>query len=295
MEGVFRRMKGVFGRVQAYEGRVQSCSPLAIRLNTSFIRLNTPFIRLSYASHTPEHVLHTPAKSRQISSRDTFSSAIFPLPYNNMTRLRGRRPRGVSTRKPITDTEKDPQPPPPNDASTKQEVADAAVIPDPARSDSSGEFEVGNPSLPSTSSHVAAHARPSPERELPDLHRPHRRHRQESPSPSRHRSLSPVTPSPPPPPPPPPPLRRTEEEEVSDSGSVASSVVQPKLKRAASREKYNFTDEQEVELAEFYGDNELFYNKRLKSYKDSEKKKRLLEEKGASLSPPCTGEHSIIS
>ena len=113
MEGVFRRMKGVFGRVQAYEGRVQSCSPLAIRLNTSFIRLNTPFIRLSYASHTPEHVLHTPAKSRQISSRDTFSSAIFPLPYNNMTRLRGRRPRGVSTRKPITDTEKDPQPPPP--------------------------------------------------------------------------------------------------------------------------------------------------------------------------------------
>ena len=142
---------------------------------------------------------------------------------------------------------------------------------------------------------MAAHARPSPERELPDLHRPHRRHRQESPSPSRHRSLSPVTPSPPPPPPPPPPLRRTEEEEVSDSGSVASSVVQPKLKRAASREKYNFTDEQEVELAEFYGDNELFYNKRLKSYKDSEKKKRLLEEKGASLSPPCTGEHSIIS
>ena len=139
---------------------------------------------------------------------------------------------------------------------------------------------------------MAAHARPSPERELPDLHRPHR---QESPSPSRHRSLSPVTPSPPPPPPPPPPLRRTEEEEVSDSGSVASSVVQPKLKRAASREKYNFTDEQEVELAEFYGDNELFYNKRLKSYKDSEKKKRLLEEKGASLSPPCTGEHSIIS
>ena len=91
--------KGVFGRVQAYEGRVHF---LAIRLNTSFIRLNTTFIRLSYASHTPEHVFHTPAKSRQISSRDTLSSAIFTFTYNNMKKLRGRRTRGVSTRKPLT-------------------------------------------------------------------------------------------------------------------------------------------------------------------------------------------------
>ena len=96
-------------RVRPYEGRVRSCSGvwracllLAIRLNTSFIRLNTTFIRLSYASHTPEHVFHTPAKSHQISSRDTLSSAIFTFTYNNMKKLRGRRTRGVSTRKPLT-------------------------------------------------------------------------------------------------------------------------------------------------------------------------------------------------
>ena len=92
--------------------------------------------------------------------------------------------------------------------------------------------------------------------------------------------------------PPPPPHHNEEEEvEVSDSESVASSVVPRRVKRSRLRDKYLFTDEQEVELAEFYKENNLFYNKKVRAYMDSEKKKRLLEEKAASMSPPCTGEH----
>ena len=55
------------------------------------------------------------------------------------------------------------------------------------------------------------------------------------------------------------------------------------------RDSYIFTDAQEVNLSEWYKDPELFYNKKLKTYKDTQQKQRLLEEKAASLRPLCTG------
>lgn len=76
--------------------------------------------------------------------------------------------------------------------------------------------------------------------------------------------------------------KKTSMSSINPSDAESS---QPKEGRSSW---YIFSDSQEVELAEFYRENELFYNKKLKSYKDSGKKRRLLEEKAASIDPPCT-------
>ena len=52
--------------------------------------------------------------------------------------------------------------------------------------------------------------------------------------------------------------------------------------------KYLFTEAQESDLAEFYREHEIFYNKKVNAYKDAAKKRRLMEEKAASMTPPCT-------
>ena len=68
------------------------------------------------------------------------------------------------------------------------------------------------------------------------------------------------------------------------------TASQSKRKRAAV---YIFSETQEMELAEFYKENELFYNKKLKDYKNSANKKRIMEEQAATLDPPCTCKYTI--
>ena len=50
-----------------------------------------------------------------------------------------------------------------------------------------------------------------------------------------------------------------------------------------------FSDDQEAELAEWYQQHPLFYNKKLKDYKNIQKKQRLFEEKATKMDSPCTG------
>ena len=52
--------------------------------------------------------------------------------------------------------------------------------------------------------------------------------------------------------------------------------------------KYLFTEAQKMELADFYREHKLFYNKKINAYKNAAKKKRLMEEMAASLTPPFT-------
>lgn len=52
-----------------------------------------------------------------------------------------------------------------------------------------------------------------------------------------------------------------------------------------------FSDEQEKDIGEWFKENECLYDRRHKSYKDAQHKRRLYEEKAASLDPPCTCEY----
>jgi len=52
---------------------------------------------------------------------------------------------------------------------------------------------------------------------------------------------------------------------------------------------YQFDEEQEKELSIWYRENPLFYNKRLKSYKDIENKKQLYKDKASTYDPECSG------
>lgn len=101
----------------------------------------------------------------------------------------------------------------------------------------------------------------------------------------------------PPPTPSPQPEEDVEEEEVIEETEefeeTSSELMEVEsggehIKRKTRSPGYVFTEEQEVLLAEWYCDTECFYNKRLKLYKDTEYKKRLMEEKARSLDPPCT-------
>ena len=72
-----------------------------------------------------------------------------------------------------------------------------------------------------------------------------------------------------------------------NSGSVGS-VDQSLAKRRKRCETYLFTDEQEADLSEWYQHHPMFYEKGDKDYKNGEKKKCLLEEKGMTMHPKCT-------
>ena len=50
-----------------------------------------------------------------------------------------------------------------------------------------------------------------------------------------------------------------------------------------------FSEEQEKELAEFYRDHPIFYNKKVRNFKNSAKKMAILQEKAAQFTDPiCT-------
>ena len=75
-------------------------------------------------------------------------------------------------------------------------------------------------------------------------------------------------------------------EPASPARSTASSVGGKKRKK----EPLFLTELQEQDVAEWYRDNEVLYNKGKKDYKDSRLRMRLFAEKASSLNPPCTGE-----
>ena len=81
--------------------------------------------------------------------------------------------------------------------------------------------------------------------------------------------------------------RRTKEsknrrESSSDEGDKASQVLGGRKPLTSSR-GLNLTASQERDVVEWYQDNELFYKKKLRCYKDTAKKGRLLAEKAAEL------------
>ena len=52
---------------------------------------------------------------------------------------------------------------------------------------------------------------------------------------------------------------------------------------------YQFTEEQEIELAQFYKDHPVFYNKKVRDFMNTTKKKAILQEKAAEFKdPPCS-------
>ena len=72
-----------------------------------------------------------------------------------------------------------------------------------------------------------------------------------------------------------------------NSGSVGS-VDHSFPKRRKRCDTYLFTDDQEADLSEWYQHQPMFYEKGDKDYKNAEKKKCLLEEKGMTMHPKCT-------
>lgn len=82
-----------------------------------------------------------------------------------------------------------------------------------------------------------------------------------------------------------------------DSRSIAVEEQENTQYRGAQKKKkltrVSFDDATEVELVEWYSNNRMFYDKSLKEYKDTEKKKRIMEEKASSLNNPVTGMNCI--
>ena len=87
----------------------------------------------------------------------------------------------------------------------------------------------------------------------------------------------PQTTPPPPPPPPPPPISQACSYRESDGEmETGSTKIQ------------GLTEEQEVDVAEWFKEHPILYDRKLKEYKNSQKKNRILEEKAAALNPPST-------
>ena len=84
-----------------------------------------------------------------------------------------------------------------------------------------------------------------------------------------------------PPPPPPTPSLHVDEEGEEDAVK-SGSTEPPDLTQP-------FTDEEEVELAEWYRANPIFYDRILRSYKETVKKKRIMDQRVAAMEPPRTG------
>lgn len=81
-----------------------------------------------------------------------------------------------------------------------------------------------------------------------------------------------------------------EEEDEDDDGEVATaSQAPPQNPGRRPAIKLILTEEQEDELAEWYKDNRIFYDKGRRDYKDANLKAQLLEQKAASLDAPITG------
>ena len=72
----------------------------------------------------------------------------------------------------------------------------------------------------------------------------------------------------------------------SDEDDVSTTPTSGKKKSRII--PYNFSDEQENDLVEWFRGHECLYNKKLKDFKNVTLKNRIYEEKVASLTPHCT-------
>lgn len=79
-----------------------------------------------------------------------------------------------------------------------------------------------------------------------------------------------------------------EEGDENDEVATASQAA-PQNPGRRPAIKVILTEEQEDELAEWYREHRIFYDKGRRDYKDANHKAQLLEQKAASLDPPITG------
>ena len=84
-------------------------------------------------------------------------------------------------------------------------------------------------------------------------------------------NAAPPSPSPPP-------------EDVSDSAHLSSDAAKKTRKKTTSSW---FPERTEAQLAEWYQEQPIFYDRKRRDYKDSEKKKKLLEDKEKEINTTC--------
>ena len=105
------------------------------------------------------------------------------------------------------------------------------------------------------------------------------------PSPTPPPDMDGPPPSPTPPPdmdgPPPSP---TPPDDVSDSTHLSSEPGKKSRKKNVS---WWFPERTEAELAEWYKENPIFYDRKRRDYKDTEKKRKLLEDKAKDIDTTC--------
>ena len=81
---------------------------------------------------------------------------------------------------------------------------------------------------------------------------------------------------------------------MSDSAGPSSprpqqTDIEEDPSRNKRKDKLILTPEEEQDIANWFRENELFYDKTRKDYTDSKVKQRILDEKAATLNPPRTG------
>lgn len=84
---------------------------------------------------------------------------------------------------------------------------------------------------------------------------------------------------------PPDGAQKKQQQETQGTSEETSQHEQcPSPERKEKKEKFlNFTDEQEEELVEWLKNHEIFYNKALKTYKDTKMKQRLWSDKAKEM------------
>jgi hypothetical protein len=90
-------------------------------------------------------------------------------------------------------------------------------------------------------------------------------------------------------------VQETQDIDILPGSQMSKTPPTPTLtankdKRRQNIKSYIFTDQQEVDLADWYRDNPILYNRRDKNYKRTTMKDTLYEEKCKTFQPPCTGE-----
>ena len=88
------------------------------------------------------------------------------------------------------------------------------------------------------------------------------------------------------------------EEALEENVSTSRSFESPKKKQKTPPRKgqliaYAFNERQEEDLAEWLRDHECLYNRKLKAYKNTAMKQRLIADKAKEFDPECSGEYCI--
>ena len=77
-------------------------------------------------------------------------------------------------------------------------------------------------------------------------------------------------------------------------GNISDDIEkQSKGKRKKNIVSYNFTEEEEAEISEWFQSNPCLYNKRNRDFRKTSMKVRLIQEKAETFSPPCTCKYKL--